>query len=305
MKHYLKIAMLVIVALVASGCTDYKTVPPAHVGKILGKDGYKKGALLQPGNHNIGHEWRIANQLVLVDLSLNTFNEPMTMILADKQKLTFDVKVKTRINRADQSKLDGMFNIITPDGRNTISLAIVYAKYGRDLARVVAREVVSPYTLEEIQTNFAEISKQIDARLSIRFEGTPLILELATMGNIGYPETYTQAVEKEKSTQLQIAINRADEKAKREKLLEEEKSVAIEQRVRLAKAETLRLENAKVASGLSPMLLEYEKLQLEKDRIAVDLVMAQNILNGKGANVVYYQKGQRPAYIDYKMGNTK
>lgn len=303
MQNFIKAVMIVAVLLVASGCTDYKTVPPAHVGKILGKDGYKKGPLLQPGNHDIGWERRINNELVLVDLSINTFPETMEMILSDKQKLKFDVKVKTRINRDDTNTLDGMFNIITPDAHNTISLQMVYTKYGRDLVRVVAREVVSPYTLEDIQTNFAEISKQIDARLAERFKATPLILELATMGNIVYPDTYTKAVEKEKSTQLQIAINKADEEAKREKLLEEEKSVLVEQRVRLAKAETLRLENAKTASGLSPMLLEYEKLQLERERIAVDRVMAENIGKNQNTNTVYYQQGQRPNYIDYNMAN--
>lgn len=299
---YLQIIALVIVAMVASGCTDYRTVPPAHVGKILGKDGYKKGPLLQPGNHDIGWERRISNNLVLVDLSINTFAEPMEMVLADKQKLNFDVKIKTRINREDQAILDGMFNIIQPGPNATITLAMVYQKYGRDLVRVVAREVVGPYSLEEIQTNYALISKQIDAKLAEKFKSTPLRLEIASLGKIKFPDSYTKAVEEEKKQKLQVEINKNKEEAKRKLFEEEEKTVLVEQRVRLAKAETLRLENLKTKEGLSPLLLEYEKLQLDRERIAVDKVMAENIKDGKGANTIYYPMGQKPSYVDYAMG---
>jgi hypothetical protein len=303
MKSLFKISALAVVAVLASGCSDYQTVPPAHVGKILGKDGYKVGELLQPGNHDIGWERKIDNRLILVDLSINTYNEPMEMVLSDRQTLVFEVKVKTRINRDNQAILDGMFNIISPDLRNTITLKNVYAKYGMDLVRMTAREVVGPYTLEEIQENYGKISHQIDAALAERFKSTPLRLEMASLGGIKFPETYTIAVEEEKSQMLQQAINKNREEAKRALFIEQEKTILVEQRVRIAKAETLRLENLKTKDGLSPLLLEYEKLRLEADRIEVDRIMAENIKDGKGANTIYYPMGKKPAYVDFSLGN--
>jgi hypothetical protein len=103
---------------------------------------------------------------------------------------------------------------------------------------------------------------------------------------------------------MSIELKVATEKAKRARLAEEEITIEIFQRVSLAKAETIRLENLKTSEGLNPMLLEYRKMELEEIRLQVDMVMAE-AAKVNGNSVIYYPIGQKPNYIDTRMGQTK
>lgn len=99
-------------------------------------------------------------------------------------------------------------------------------------------------------------------------------------------------------------ISLEDELAKRKKLAEQEATIEIDQRVRLAKAETIRLENMKLAQGMNPMLLEYRKMELEELRLEVDLEFTKAAKNS-GNSVIYYPVGQKPNYVETRMGQMK
>lgn len=298
----IKLIMMVILVCLSIGCTNYQTVDSAQVGKVLGKDGLRPG-LLEMGNHNIGWEPKIDNKLITLDIGVDTFVEKMEIPLADKQVLKFDVKVKARVKSDDETR-ESVFSMI-PNNGNHISLKQVYNREVKDIVRNVSRGVLSPRNLEEVQTDYSDITRELDKLLADEFKKTSMDMLKATIGKIEYPASYTKKVEEEKAEELNLSINKKKEEAKRELINQQLLTVQKEKRLRTEQAEVLRLENLKTAAGLNPLLIEYQKIQLEAKRLEVDLVMAQNIKDGKGANVIYYPIGKKPDYIDYSMGNQK
>lgn len=286
-----KITILIMTAmlLVLAGCTDYRQVPPASIAKVLGSSGYEK-KVLGPGRHDIGHSLRYRKDIVILDLGLNTYTENMSFILADKQTLKFDVKFKTKVNTQDKSTLEGMFDAIDPGPDLRIDLQELYYKFGSDIVRRVAREVVGKYTVEEVQEEYVSINKELHTHMTKAFNGNPLMPILTSMGGIEFPETYTKAVNAEKKAFLDIAINQNKEKAKRSKLLEEQETVKVERIVRVAKAKTLRLENIEIAKGLNPLLLEYQRLELQEKQLEINLVLAQAAAEGNN-KIIYVPYG--------------
>tara|TARA_R110002096_G_C14236677_1_gene692411 strand:- start:47 stop:643 length:597 start_codon:yes stop_codon:yes gene_type:complete len=186
----------------------------------------------------------------------------------------------------------------------TIPVSLIYRKLGEDLVRRTLVEVITPHTLESFRKQRKEINDTIEVIAKERFNLTPLKLYTVTINKVGYPKTYVEAADKIKKEQMSIDFKTAEEEAKREKLKQEEITIAIDQRVRLAKAETIRLENKKTSEGLNPMLLEYRKMELEDKRLDVDLEFAKAAQNS-GNSVIYYPTGQKPEYVETRMGQIK
>lgn len=306
MKSLLKVVFAGLLVLSATACTDYRTIPVSTVGKVVDNSGVSKETY-QAGTRDIGWAWRYTKKLVLLDQSVETIPFNLAVRLSDNQTLDVQLMVKTQLDLNNPETIDSMFTMITPidQGNHTlkIPLTLIYKKLGEDLVRRTLVEVLTPHTLESFQKDRKTINDTIEKIISERFENTPLVLYTATINNVKYPETYVNKANEVKDMEMSIELKRAEERAKREKLKEEEATIQIEQRVRLAKAKTVRLENEETSAGLNPMLLEYRKLELEEQRLLVDMEFAKN--SGKSGNTVYYPVGQRPNYVETRMGQIK
>ena len=245
--------------------------------------------------------------MVLLDQSVEIIPFNLSIRLADNQTLDVELLVKTQLDLNNQETIDSMFTMITPidQGNNTlkIPLTLIYKKLGEDLVRRTLVEVVTPHTLESFQKDRKLINDTIEKVISQRFENTPLVLYTATINKVKYPQTYIDKANEIKDMEMSVELKTAEELAKRERLRQEEITISIDQRVRLAKAETIRLENKKTSEGLNPMLLEYRKMELEELRLQVDMEFAKN--SGKSGNTVYYPVGQKPNYIETRLGQVK
>lgn len=302
----MKKLLIIGLAVLATACSDYRTIPVSTVGKVVDNSGVSKETY-QAGTRDIGHAWRYTKKLVLLDQSVELIPFKLPIRLADNQTLEIELVVKTQLDLTDADTIDSMFTMITPvpiDENNfKIPVSLIYKKLGEDLVRRTLVEVVTPHSLESFQKNRKEINDTIEKVISERFKKTPLVLYTATINNVKYPQTYIDKADLIKSEEMSVALKTAEEVAKRAKLEQEEITIAIDQRVRLAKAETIRLENEATSKGLNPMLLEYRKMELEDKRLDVDMEFAKN--SGKSGNTVYYPVGQKPAYIETRLGQTK
>lgn len=306
MNNILSLA-IILTAILMSGCTDYRTIPVSTVGKVIDNSGISKETY-QPGTRDIGWAWKYTKKLALLDQSVEVIPFPLKVRLADNQEIGIELLVKTQLNLDDPDVIDSMFTMITPiniDNNNLkIPLTLIYKKLGEDLVRRTLVEVVTPHTLESFQKDRKQINDKIEQVITERFKKTPLVLYTATINNVVYPETYTSKANEIKDMEMSVELKTAEELAKRARLEQEEVTIAIDQRVRLAKAETIRLENIKTSEGLNPMLLEYRKMELEEMRLNVDMEMAK-AASKNGNSVIYYPIGQKPDYIDTRMGQTK
>lgn len=302
MKKLLTLGAMAL-ALLATGCTDYRTIPPSKVGKVISQSGISP-EIYQPGNRDIGFARR-SKRLVLLDVGVDLYPVPLKMNLSDKQELTVELVVKTQLDLTNEDQIDAMFTMVTPkkidDYNYNIPLSLLFNKLARDLVERTMVEIITPYTLEGFQENRKAINDEIERVLSKRFKKTPLVLYTASIKNVTYPPSYLTNAQDIKKADMEAEKREKTEAAKRRQLAAEELTVEVEKRVRLAKAEALRLENAKVSEGLNPLLLEYQKLELEKTRLEVDMKMAEALANSNNS-VVYYPTGQKPTYVDYSMG---
>lgn len=306
MNKFIKGLLLSVAVLSTVACTDYRTIPVSTVGKVVDNAGVSKETY-QAGTRDIGWAWKYTKKLVLLDQSVEIIPFNLSIRLADNQTLDVELLVKTQLDLNNQETIDSMFTMITPidQGNNTlkIPLTLIYKKLGEDLVRRTLVEVVTPHTLESFQKDRKVINDTIEKIISKRFENTPLVLYTATINKVKYPQTYIDKANEIKDMEMSVELKTAEEMAKRERLKQEEVTIAIDQRVRLAKAETIRLENKKTSEGLNPMLLEYRKMELEELRLQVDMEFAKN--SGKSGNTVYYPVGQKPDYIETRLGQIK
>lgn len=306
MNKFIKGLLLSVAILSTAACTDYRTIPVSTVGKVVDNAGVSKETY-QAGTRDIGWAWKYTKKLVLLDQSVEIIPFNLSIRLADNQTLDVELLVKTQLDLNNQETIDSMFTMITPidQGNNTlkIPLTLIYKKLGEDLVRRTLVEVVTPHTLESFQKDRKVINDTIEKIISKRFENTPLVLYTATINKVKYPQTYIDKANEIKDMEMSVELKTAEEMAKRERLKQEEVTIAIDQRVRLAKAETIRLENKKTSEGLNPMLLEYRKMELEELRLQVDMEFAKN--SGKSGNTVYYPVGQKPDYIETRLGQIK
>ena len=302
MKKLTTIILAGLVVLLA-GCTDYRTIPVSKIGKVVDNSGVSKETY-QAGTRDIGWHYKYTKKLVLLDTSVEIIPFKLPIRLSDNQTLDIELLVKTQLNLEDESVIDSMFTMITPNKLNNntfnIPLTLIYKKLGEDLVRRTLVEIVTPHTLESFQKERKDINDTIESVIKERFKNTPLVLYTATINRVGYPESYINKANEIKDMEMGVELKTKEEKAKRAKLEQEEITIAIDQRVRLAKAETIRLENLKTSEGLNPMLLEYRKMELEELRIQVDMEFAKN--SGKSGNTVYYPVGQKPQYIETRLG---
>jgi len=301
-----KLSMVLLVVL-ASACTDYRTIPVSTVGKVVDNSGVSKETY-QAGTRDIGWAWKYTKKLVLLDQSVEIIPFNLPIRLSDNQTIGIELLVKTQLNLEDEGTIDSMFTMITPirtgEDELKIPLTLIYSKLGEDLVRRTLVEVVTPHTLESFQKNRKDINDTIEKIIESRFKNTPLVLYTATINKVTYPNTYITKANEIKDMEMGIELKTAEELAKRARLEQEEVTIAIDQRVRLAKAETIRLENLSTSKGLNPMLLEYRKMELEELRLQVDMKMAE-AASKNGNSVIYYPVGQKPDYINTRMGQTK
>lgn len=258
MKLMKKLAVIFMVGIFAVGCS-YDRVPPAHKGKLLTGSGYQT-AVLEPGRQ---FRWAWQN-LILLDTSTQTFTEPMTVILADRLELNFDVKFRARI-AADDAVINQMFNTITVDRRDpVVPLRRVYATFGQMIVQNQSRAVLNQYTSHEVFVNYARISQELSDAIGPALEGTPLMLEDVVIGNIRFPEIVTNAVEIAKERELDIERERAQNEIEMLIRQNEQRLAEAEYETRLTRARTIRDENRMIAEGISPDLLKWRSLEIQE-----------------------------------------
>lgn len=102
--------LMLVVGLTA--CGTRVEVPPAHVGKIMTKDGYREGVI---GTSKFRLEPCISycDKLVLLPVADQASIENMEIFMP-QDKLTLKVSIRTNLTITDQKQIDALFNSLPP-----------------------------------------------------------------------------------------------------------------------------------------------------------------------------------------------
>jgi hypothetical protein len=193
-KNVVKITAVLAAAVMLTGCSwvigEKVEVPPASIGKVMGKDGYREGTI--PTS-----KFRLDGCMVwcdkLITMSIADFTVPERMEVfmpEDKLVMTFELGITLTPNPA---QYDSLFNRVAPEG-NTIPISGIYRTYAQRVIQSQAREVVTKYTIAEISSSREQIAQELTQMLSnIINTQTPFSLRFLGITDIDYPDVITNA----------------------------------------------------------------------------------------------------------------
>ena len=256
---------IAISALFLGGCGARVEVPPAHVGKIMTKDGYREG-IIDTSKFRLDFCTVYCDKLVTLDVSDHAFAEQMELFMPrDKLMMHFDVKLTLAVN---PEKYEQIYALIPPTGIDTgntagIQWERVYNTYARNVVIARTREILSQYTIADVASSREAINQEISTELSKTInQQTPFILRYIGIADVGYPPIIIKAQENaaerreminQENAQLEIS------KVQLERKLQEEK---MKRAIEVEKAEADAQVNNILAQSVSDEYVQYRRLQV-------------------------------------------
>ena len=165
-----------------------------------------------------------------------------------------------------------------PMNDNIVTTKEVYNTYGKMVVLNTAREVISKYNVDEVNTNYARITVELYNAIKPKLKGLPIDISDVTLGNIQYPKIVTSAIEAAKQRRMEIEKEQAQVQIELTKAKGREQVAKANYRVRMLEAKQIRDYNKMINSGLTDDLIELKKIE-------VQMKLAENLGNNK--NVVY------------------
>lgn len=210
-----KLWMTLGLVVLMVGCTE--RVPPGYVGMVMTPSGLQS-EVLSAGNHSVYGRDRIV--LLETKEAINT--EKLSILCADDLNFAFDLKIRAMLNLKDskgiRKVLDRQGSNIAWDGSvGVLGYKSLYTTYVQPSARSIARGVVSRYKTTEIRSKRGVIQTEIAKQLAKALSGTPTILQMVAASNFDYPKVITEAVQRKRQRELQIAEEQASREIELEK----------------------------------------------------------------------------------------
>lgn len=198
MKRFISAALIAISTIMMAGCGQKVEVPPAHVGKIMTKNGYQEGTI-GTSKFRLDPCFTYCDKLVTLDQSDKTKAEPLT-ILMPEDKLNIQVSVQSTLS-VNPKKVDALFNTIppiTPEGSDVakIDWDTIYKTYAQQIIQSETREILSKYSIAHVASNMDAVTAQLRNHLGKVIEQrTPFTVRYVGLANIKYPDIITKAQE--------------------------------------------------------------------------------------------------------------
>ena len=259
MKLFKSVLVLSMLALV--GCGSKVEIPPAHVGKILTKNGYAPDTL-SPSKFRLPFCLQHCDKLILLEVADMRFDESMELFMPmDKLKLEIDVRGTFSIPKTT-AVVDALYdNLLAEDDK--ITGVKVYDTYGRQALRGVVRSELVKYTIADILSQRETIGKNVHAAIQKKLVDThtPMVVSRFELASVLPPEVIVKAQEAAKQREIDIQKVEADAQVR---MVEAEKDLEVAKAQRMIereKAEAMAEQNRIAAEAITPQVLAYKKLE--------------------------------------------
>lgn len=244
-------------------------VPPAHVGKIMTKNGYQD-ALLPPSKFRLDACTTYCDRLVLLDASDRTFDEQLEIFMP-KDKLILTVTVRTTLS-INSKKTEELFTSISPikDQENPEFLSIIplnsiYATYGKQVVLTEAREYLSQFSIAEVASSMEQVNNQLRDKLTgTLHERTPFTVRYVGVTQVSYPKIITDAQEDAAERREKIQQEEAQLQISKVTLERELQEARLRRQIEKEKAETVAEGQRIQALTIDPRVLELRKIENER-----------------------------------------
>jgi hypothetical protein len=252
------VAMMAIVSMLAACAGEPVEVPPTHVGKIMGKDGFREG-IIPNSKFRLDWCWWYCDSLFIMSVADQTYTETMDLFMPqDRLVMSFDLRLTLT---PKPGEYDSLFGRVNPAG-NTINVFDIYQTYAAPIIRSEAREILSAYTIAEVASSREAVNDELTSKLTQTIESkTPFTVRFTGIADITYPEVITNA---------QIAAAQRREEIQQEEAQLEISKVALErelQEERLKRAIAIEKAQAEadvnliLADSVTPAYVTYKQLE--------------------------------------------
>ena len=253
-----------LLALVLAG--ERVEIPPAHVGKIMTKDGYQE-ALIPTSKFRLSPCWAYCDRLVMLDVADKAYQENLSIFIPE-DKLNLDVSVRATLS-INPKKTAELFNTISPtDGRGSTSIIAneqVYRTYASQIIQAEVREYLSQYSISQIAYSNGDHRDQLRKHHANPIEArTPFSVRHVGITNLKYPDIITKAQEAAAERREAIQQEEAQTQVSAARLERELREARLQRAIEKEKAETEALAQATLAASVDSRVLELRKLENQR-----------------------------------------
>ena len=265
-------------ALLVTACGQRVEVPPAHVGKIMTKDGYQEN-LIPTSKLRLPACWVNCDRMVLLDIADKAYKEDLNIFIpGDQLNLGVTVQATLSIN---PKKTEELFNSISPKELESYLSVIengrIYQTYASQIIQKEVREYLSQFTISQIASSNEKINSELSAKLQdVISARTPFNVRFVGITGLAYPKIITEAQEKAAERREQIQSEEAQAKVTEVKLEAQLKEARLQRAIEKEKAETEALAQRVLSESVDSKVMELRKLEIQKTYADAQLLAAKN-----------------------------
>lgn len=261
MKKFFAIFSLVFMSFALVACGERVEIPPAHVGKIQTKNGFKPETL-PPSKFRLELCWAYCDKLFLVDVSNFPVRESIKVFMPkDELNMTFDVRM-TLATRTTENSINRIFDKIVAGDDNLVTGREVYDTYAQQVIRSAARNVMTQYTISEVASNRERVNAEISDSIIKGLESKPIEVIEVGLADVQYPDVIVNAQEAAKEREVEIKQQEAKNQIIFSRL-KADLEVAKQQRaIDREKAEAAKEQNEIYSNSVSDRYLKWKTLEV-------------------------------------------
>lgn len=259
-----KILAVIFASLALTSCSligEKVEVPPAHIGKVLTKDGYKSGNY-SPSRFRLDPCFAYCDSIVLLETSDQPVAEKFALFMPkDQLNMGFDLRMTVSV---DDSQIDNIYKRVPAD-RGIISFNKIYITYAQPIIRDVARQVMANYTINEVASSRERLSLELQNAIGKALTGAPLKLKRLGLADVQFPQIITKAKEQAAERREQIEREKAQFEIQKIQQERELAQAQMQRAIDREKAEATKEVNEILAKSVTDKYLSYRSLEvLEK-----------------------------------------
>lgn len=266
MRNIIKLAGAAILSVLLVGCGQQVEVPPAHIGKIMGKDGYQEN-VIPTSKFRLPACWTYCDRLVLLNVADNSYTESLKIFIPE-DKLNLGVAIRATLG-VNPKRTQELFSSVPPVEKGSqlsvIEGSKVYTTYAQQVVLAETREYLSQFSISEIASSNEKINAELGARLSkVLEQRTPFTVRHIGITDIRYPQIITDA--QEAAAERREAIQQEEAQLNISKVTLERKlqEARLTRAIEKEKAETEAIAQKTLAESVDSRVLELRKLEIQR-----------------------------------------
>ena len=239
-------------------------VPPAAVGKILTKHGYKEG-VIGSSRFRLERCFNYCDKLVTISVADSPVKEQMKLFMPkERLNMDFDLQATLALN---PEKVDELFDKIPAeernDGKYVIPLSKVYSTYAEQIVKAEAREFLSQFSINDIASNLEAVNSQLSQKLTESInKRTPFQVKYIGLANLQYPNIIVEAQENAAKRQENIRQEQAQLELSKVQLDRELQEAKMKRSIDVEKAQAEAAINEILGKTMTPQYVQYRQLEV-------------------------------------------